>query len=486
MAVQNRIVKVQKRNRALVKFDPDRIQRAILRAAESIGGFQQDFLPGINDRIFDAWGADDNLAEFLAEAVVVCLNSDPHHFIANFPPTIETIQDEVLHALRSYGFQNTADAYACYRWGRHWLREGAIAPDKFVGNGFPADEMKRTLEWNRQRGCHTVAGLNEIVRAGKIKALADESLAVYEESLDEAAAKVMARLNAGDKLRMMWVSGPSSSGKTTTTVKLTERLQKRGLRFLMLNLDDYFWSLVEHPTDWINDRNYETPEALDIQLLNQHLKALLAGETIEKPIYSFKEGRRTATKSIKLEADQILLLDCLHGLYPPITEDIDASTQFRLYIETQNVLYEGDGTSGRLTKFTDVRLIRRMLRDAHHRNHSPLLTILHWHYVRSGELFSIIPLRGLADHAVNGGFPFDLLALKPFFFDKNNLLPRPKDFETYAGFLDAQIRYERVKRLLESVVGLEMEDLAKYDVIPGDAVVREFIGGSTIKIPHNE
>ena len=87
----------------------------------------------------------------------------------------------------------------------------------------------------------------------------------------------MQRLNAGDQVRMMWVSGPSSSGKTTTTVKLTERLQKQGLRFLMLNLDDYFWSLVEHPTDWINDRNYETPEALDIQLLNRHLTGLLGG-----------------------------------------------------------------------------------------------------------------------------------------------------------------------------------------------------------------
>jgi len=85
----------------------------------------------------------------------------------------------------------------------------------------------------------------------------DASLDVYEKSLDEAAKKVLARLNAGDPLRMMWVSGPSSSGKTTTTVKLTERLQKHGLRFLMLNLDDYFWSLVEHPTDWINDRNFE-------------------------------------------------------------------------------------------------------------------------------------------------------------------------------------------------------------------------------------
>jgi uridine kinase len=487
MAVQNRIVKVQRRNRALIRFDEARIWKAILRAAESIGGFREDFLPGINEKIFQAYGNDEAIAGFLADAAVICLNSDPHHLIVNFPPTIETIQDEVIHALRSYGFQNTADAYACYRWGRHWLRQGDITADKFVGNGFPAAQMQKNLEWNRQRNCHCINGLNEIVRAGRLKPLVDESLAVYEKSLDTAAGKVLNRLNCGDRLRMMWVSGPSSSGKTTTTVKLTERLQKQGLRFLMLNLDDYFWSLVEHPTDWINDRNYENPEALDIQLLNEHLKALLEGKTIEKPVYSFKEGRRTASKPVKLEPDQILLLDCLHGLYPPITEGIDASTQFKLYIETQNVLYEGDGGKGdRMTRFTDVRLIRRMLRDTLHRNHSPLLTILHWHYVRNGELFSIIPLQGLADHCVNGGFPFDLPALRPFFMGEGGILPKEDDFSTYRGFLDARIRFERVKGLLESVVGLEKRQVQTYDIIPGEAVIREFVGGSTIKIPHNE
>ena len=487
MAVENRIVKVQKRNRALVRFDQGRIHKAILGAARSIGGFGQDLLPGVNDRIFEACGGEaERITEFLADAVVVCLNSDANHLIANFPPTIESIQDDVMHALRSYGFQNTADAYACYRWGRHWLREGAITQDKFVGNGFPTAEMEQTLALNRARGCDSVAGLNEIVRRGKLKGLVEDSLARYEASLDEAAGKVMTRLRRGDPLRVMWVSGPSSSGKTTTTVKLTERLRREGLRFLMLNLDDYFWSLVEHPTDWINDRNYETPEAMDIQLLNAHLRALLAGETIEKPVYSFKEGRRVTTKPIRLEPDQILLLDCLHGLYPPITEGIEAAAQFRLYIETQNVLYEGDGSSGRLTKFTDVRLLRRILRDAHHRNHSPLLTILHWHYVRAGELFSIIPLRGLADHAINGGFPFDLPALKPFFSGPDNLLPQPEALEGYRGFLDARIRYERVKSLIDSIEGLSAEQVAGYDIIPGDAVVREFVGGGTIRIPHNE
>ena len=486
MAVQNRIIKVQKRNRAMVTFDGHRIVAAILHATETIGGFRQDFLPGVNDKIFDAYGTDNKIAEFLADAVVLCLNSDPHHLIANFPPTIEDIQDEVLHTLRSYGFQNTADAYECYRWGRHWLREGAINETQFVGNGFPKKRMERTLEWNRARGCDTVAGLNEIVRSGKLKKLVDDSLALYETSLDEAANKVIARITAGDNIRMLWVSGPSSSGKTTTTVKLTQRLEKHGLRFLMLNLDDYFWALIEHPTDWINDRNFETPEALDIQLLNQHLKALLEGKTIDKPVYSFKEGRRTTSKLVKLEKDHILLLDCLHGFYPPITEGIDPTTQFRVYIETMNVLYEGDGSTNRLTKFTDVRLIRRMLRDVQHRNHSPLSTILHWHYVRAGELFSIIPLMGRADHIVNGGLTFDLPSLKPFFIGPDGYLPTPEDMTQYGGFLDAEIRYWRVKRLLESVEGLTKEQVASTNVIPGDAIVREFVGGSTIKIPHNE
>ena len=486
MPVQNLIVKVQKRNRALVRFDPARIWKAIVRAAESIGGFQRDFLPGINDSIFATHPTDESIATFLADAAIVCLNADPHHLISNFPPTIETIQDEVLHALRSYGFQNTADAYECYRWGRHWLREGAISKDQFVGNGFPHDRMWQTLETNRKLGVDTVAGLNQTIQDGRIPEVIAASLAQYGASLDEAAAKILARRESIDPLRMIWISGPSSSGKTTTTVKLTERLQRHGLKFLTLNLDDYFWSLVEHPTDWINDRNFETPEALDFQLLNQHLRELLAGETIDKPVYSFKEGRRTMTKPVKLERDQILLLDCLHGFYPPITEGISAGAQFRVFIETQNVMYEGDGSSKQLTHFTDVRLVRRMLRDSHHRNHSALGTILHWHYVRAGELFSIIPLMGLADHIVNGGFPFDLPALKPFFAGEKGILPQPEAFANYAGFLDARIRYERVKALLESVAGFSREQVADTNFIPGDAVIREFIGGSTIKIPHNE
>ena len=178
MAVENRIVKVQKRNRALVRFTQEHIWRAILRAAESIGGFEQDYLPGVNDTIFKSHHSDNAIATFLSDAVVVCLNSNPHHLIANFPPTIETIQDEVLHALRSYGFQNTADAYACYRWGRHWLREGAITKEQLR-----RQRLSRTRRWSRRwsgtvrAACDTVAGLNESCEAESSKRIVEESLA---------------------------------------------------------------------------------------------------------------------------------------------------------------------------------------------------------------------------------------------------------------------------------------------------------------------
>src|SRR5277367_2490735 len=201
MSVQNRIIKIQKRNRALVTFDPGRICLAILRAAESIGGFQQDLLADINGRIFDSCGSDYQIASFMADAVIICLNAEEQHLIANFPPTIESIQDKVVHVLRSYGFQNTADAYTCYRWGRHWLREGSITQSQFAANGFPKQLMAQTLAQNTRYGCDTVTGLNSVVRAGKIKPVIDDSIAQYEASLDEAAAKVMSRINSGDDIR---------------------------------------------------------------------------------------------------------------------------------------------------------------------------------------------------------------------------------------------------------------------------------------------
>ena len=486
MAVENRILKIQKRNRALVRFDQERICQAILRAAQSIGGFGTDYLPGINDKLFETWSNDAALARFLSELVTVILNSNRQYLITNFPPTIEKIQDAVLHGLRSFGLQNTADAYACYRWGRHWLREGAIRPEQFVGNGIPEARIQRATAWNRKRRCDSVTGLNEIIRADKFRSLVEESLALYEGAVQETAKKILDRHGQAKKLRMIWITGPTCSAKTTTTIKLIQELERAGLRLVMLNVDDYFWSLVEHPTDWINDRNYETPEALDIQQLNHHLRRLLDGEVVEKPVFSFKEGRSLTSKPLKLEHDQVLLLDCLHGLYPPMTEGIDGAIQFRVYLDVQIGVCEGDGSSNRPIPSSDVRLMRRMLRDGRHRNYSSLHTLLHWHYVRAGELFSILPLGGLADHVINTGFAFELAALGSFFHGPASQFPHPRELDTYPGFLDAHICYRRLQTLIEQLEPISVERFTGHELIPGDALVREFIGGSTLAIPHNE
>jgi len=296
MTVLNKIGKIRKRNHSLVAFDPDRIVRVIRIAAESAGGFEQDYLEGINDAVFAAGETDDGIAEFLADLVVICLNADPRHHVSNFPPTVEEIQGVVLHVLNSNGFTTVADAYTCFRWGHHWVRQGAISEEQFVRNGYPAEQMNELIDWNQQRGCDTVEGLNEIVRSGQIGRLVGEAVARYEDSLDQAAKRVIERIDAGDKVQLIWVSGPSSSGKTTTTVKLTDRLRRGGLRFLMLNLDDYFWSLIEHPTDWIDDRNYETPEALDIQLITSIFALSSQATPSTNPCIASRRGAASARR----------------------------------------------------------------------------------------------------------------------------------------------------------------------------------------------
>jgi uridine kinase len=486
MPVENRILKVQKRNRSLVRFDAARIRHAILRAGLAVGGFHQDLVPGVNDRAFPPGADEESMADALTDSVLLALNSDPQHLIVNFPPTIEVIQDRVLHVLRSHGLQRTADAYACYRWSRHWLREGDLTVEQFVGNGLDTERHRAALAWNQEQGCHTQDGLNDIVRRGELAALIEAAVARYESRLSRVVSSVADRLNRRNPVRLIWVAGPSSSGKTTTTVKLTSQLERQGLRFLMLNLDDYFWPLVEHPTDWINDRNYETPEALDIQLINEQVRMLLEGQAVEKPVYSFKEGRRVGHQTVRLAQDQILLLDCLHGLYPPLVEGIDRRAEFRIFVEAGSAVYEGDGSSKRFVRSTDVRLLRRMLRDSRHRNASPVFTLLHWHYVRAGELFSILPLEGRADAVVDGGFPFDLTVMHPLLCGDGGVLPDAGALADYPGFLDARLRLHRLRSVLRQTAGLEPGALNDTRLIPGDAVVREFIGGATLPLPHNE
>lgn len=479
MAVDNKILRVQLRDGALTNFDPARIHQAILKAGLSVGGFAASQVPGVNDSLFSE-REDSPIAARLAEMVVMALNLDPRHNVPNFPPHIEQVQDTIVHVLRSFGFVDVAEVYECYRWGKHWVREGGIPPDQFVANGFPDDKLKDIRAWNAARGVDTIAGLNEATRSGRIGSLIEESTARYEASLDRVIESYRARCDRGDTIRVVVVAGPSSSGKTTTTLKVRQRLIDLGVNIVMMNLDDYFWPINQHPTDWIADRDFETPHALDYNLINKHLKALLAGDEIQMPAYDFKRGERVLGRKLRVEKDAVLLLDCLHGLYPHLTSAIPDSNKFRIYLENLNVVAGGLGQSDTYIHFTDVRLLRRMVRDASHRNHPPLMTLLHWEKVRRSELACIIPFWGTVDAVVNGGLPFELPALKPF---ADRIFPKEDDLRPYRQLMDARLRFLRVRDLLSSVEPLD-EDTIR--TIPGESVIREFIGGSTLKIPHND
>jgi len=466
MTIENKIARMVKRTGAVRPFDQGKITTAILHAAEAIGGFDQDIIPGTIYASFKD-KTDLEIAELLSDDVIMCLNSNKSHQNPDMPPDVETVQDQVVHVLRSRGFVDTADMYEVYRWGKTKIREGDIPPEKFAGNGFPVEKVNQIRKWNEEHQCDTVQKINAWVLSGRFNELVEASIERYDAQLDDAVKRFIAK----GKVRVLLVTGPSSSGKTTTTNKLADRLGKYGLRFRALNLDDYFLGLSDYPRDAFGDWDFETPQALRLDLINEHLVQLLEGKTIKKPIYDFKVGQSILdAEPLSIEDDEILLLDSLHGLYPPMTESVHDDLKFKLYIEAFSEVKLGDGLDGIFTKGTDIRMLRRMLRDRDHRNHTPYMTLGHWHFVRKGELRDMIPFVKTVDMVIDGGLGFELPVLKACMGDD---FPDPNRFLNQ-GRLDAYTRGERVKRLLDSLVA--QSDFS-YEMIPKDSHIREFIGG---------
>ena len=161
------------------------------------------------------------------------------------------------------------------------------------------------------------------------------------------------------------------------------------INLVALNVDNYFFDLDKHPIDEFGDYDYETPQALDLELINNHLTRLIAGEEVLIPFYDFKNGHRIDDQTpMKIGKNQIILIDSLHGLYPPMTEDIAPENKFKLYLEP---LMQMKSSTGQYIRWTDIRLMRRMLRDAAFRAYDPEKTLTHWHYVRASEMRHIIP-----------------------------------------------------------------------------------------------
>lgn len=466
MVVNNQIRKVTKRTRGFEDFTEEKIVKALMGAAKDAGSFQKNLLDEPFHQIYQE-KSDGEIAQMLSDDVMLCLNSNELNLIPYKPPQIESIQDMVEHVLYSRGFIEIAEMYHAYRAGRALIRDKELPDEKFARSGVPYEFIKKISQWHRQEDCDTLEKVNEIVRRGKIKELIDKSIDVYEKSIDDAASKFL----ENPLVRVLVITGPSSSGKTTTTHKLCERLEKKGVRFKSLELDNYFWNLQQHPRDGFGDYNYEVPESLDLILINKHVGALLVGETVYPPRYNFNTGNREiANTPIKLERDEVLLLDSLYGLFPPMTASVERGKKFQLYIETLTPLSYKEGG---LISFTDYRLLRRMLRDEKYRNHPMDRTLAHWHYVRKGELGDIIPRIYVADVIINGGLAFELPLHKQLLGDK---FP-PYEHYLKERRLDPYIRGKRVSELLSNTepANIDIDDTA---IIPEDCHIREFIGGS--------
>lgn len=445
--MKNKITHVKKRSSAIVPFKQERIANAIYRAVVAVGG------------------RDKEKAGELAEQVVQILNEN---FDEKNYPHIEDVQDVVEKVLIENGHAKVAKEYILYREEAAKRRDEEGRINSKLNENIPWAKVWRNLDWAVEHKLNTVNLLNERVTNGEFAQIVHESESLYEDDVELAARLIIEKLK---DLRMVMISGPSSSGKTSTTVKLEQKLIKKGYRFKALNVDHYFFDLEIHPKDEFGDYDFETPQALDLQLINDHLSKLSKGEEVLIPSYEFKTGTRTLNVTpMKLEKDEILLIDSLHGLYPDFSKDISIDVKFKLYLEPLLQMKDPDE---KYIRWTDIRLIRRMLRDYAHRAYNPTQTLEHWHYVRSSEMRNIIPYSNTADYIISSAMPYEL----SLYANKltKNFAEWEKKYRNNPLKTDAYERASRLYNLLKCLT-----PVADDSPVPQDSVLREFIGGSSI------
>ena len=438
--------KVIKRDGRIVAFNKDKITDAIFRAAVEVGG------------------SDREMADAMANKVVAMMNQV---YTPDVIPSVEEIQDLTERVLGENGHFITAKAYILYRAEHKRLREGKNEKI-IVQDNIPYKILWKYFAWNVDHNCDTAEKLNERIKNGTIGKLIEDAEALYDEEINKVAKRI---IENRDKIRLVIVAGPSSSGKTTTTTKISEVLKKENISFVLLNLDNYFKDLEEHPKDEYGDYDFETPQALDLPLINQHLFDLLKGKTVKMPYYDFKTGKRFLDNTeFKLEKNQILLIDSLHGLYDEMTKSIPHNMKFKFYIEAICQIRDKDGE---FVRWSDLRMLRRMVRDTWHRAYNPLRTVGHWHYVRRAEMKFIVPFINKVDYVFNGAMPYELPLHR-----KKMLNQFPEILKAYEGDpkkIDAYMRAKRVQKLLS-----EFDEFDEA-LVPENSLVREFIGGSSYK-----
>ena len=323
------------------------------------------------------------------------------------------------------------------------------------------ETMEASEDWGRTAGIETVGDLNDQICQGSMSELILVQEAEQERKIGEIAKEITNRGN----VKFVMIAGPSSSGKTSFSHRLSIQLRTLGKVPHPIALDDYFVDREKTPRDENGDYNFECLEAIDVKKFNEDMVKLLAGERVELPTFNFKIGKREYRGNYKqLAADDILVIEGIHGLNDKMSYALPEESKFKIYISALTTLNVDN--HNRIST-TDGRLLRRMVRDARTRGASAQRTIEMWPSVRRGEEENIFPFQEEADAMFNSAQIYELAVLKPF--AEPLLFQIPKEAPEY-------YEAKRLLKFLDYFLSVPSESL------PNNSICREFVGGSCFNV----
>lgn len=321
--------------------------------------------------------------------------------------------------------------------------------------------LKASEEWGQRIGIATVGDLNDSICSGSLSELILVQEAEQERKIGEIAKDIVKR----GGVKFVMIAGPSSSGKTSFSHRLSIQLRTLGKVPHPIALDDYFVDREKTPLDENGDYNFECLEAIDVKKFNDDMIKLLAGERVEMPTFNFKIGKREYKGNYKqLGPDDILVIEGIHGLNEKMSYALPEKSKYKIYISALTNINVDDHNR---IPTTDGRLLRRMVRDARTRGASAERTIQMWPSVRRGEEENIFPFQEEADAMFNSVLIYELAVLKPF--AEPLLFQIPKDAPEY-------YEAKRLLKFLDYLLSLPSES------IPNNSVCREFVGGSCFNV----
>ncbi len=322
--------------------------------------------------------------------------------------------------------------------------------------------FKENSLWCSILGAHDICSINQLIRNGEASSLIQIAESLHERKFVSISDMIFRKR---DKVKLVLIAGPSSSGKTTTSKRIALQCKVLGLNPKVIAMDNYFVNRDKTPRDENGDYNFESIDALDLPYFNQQLNELFAGKEVEIPRFDFKKGERYfAGDKMCLQEDDILITEGIHALNPQLTSSIDAEKIFKIYASdlTSVSLDENNYIST-----TDNRMLRRMIRDYATRGISPEDTILRWPSVRKGEEHNIFPYQENADAMFNSTLIFELSMLKYY------AVPLLSKIPPLSAAYPESIR---LLKFLSYIFPLSPDDIKG---IPPTSIMREFIGDST-------